>query len=413
MSIEKFFPDLAIRQRLYSGPLAVHIDAFAERLTIRGYAASTARERLRLIANLSRWLDRHKLAAGSLNEPCICQFLDDRSRRGYAARDNASTCRILLAYLREDGCVPAAPTIIDDSPFYSIEHDYAKYLSQERGLAPATLLNYLPIVRRFLTERFGAGPVKLNALCAQDVHQFILRQAHKVSPGHAKLIVTALRSLLRYLHQRGDMAMDLAGAIPGIANWRLTHLPKALTAEQVESLLACCDQSTATGQRNYAILLLLARLGLRAGEVVAMTLDDIQWETGLLTVRGKGLHHETLPLPQDVGEALAHYLRYRRPQCKTRRVFIRLRAPHQGFTTSAAICDVVRRALARAGLNPACKGAHLLRHSLATRMLSNGASLAEIGAILRHRQPQTTQIYAKVDVKALRTLAQPWPGGVA
>jgi site-specific recombinase XerD len=144
-----------------------------------------------------------------------------------------------------------------------------------------------------------------------------------------------------------------------------------------------------------------------------MTLDDIQWETGLLTVRGKGLRHETLPLPQDVGEALAYYLRYWRPQCKTRRVFIRLRAPHQGFTTSAAICDVVRRALARAGLNPACKGAHLLRHSLATRMLGNGASLAEIGDILRHRQPQTTQIYAKVDVKALRTLAQPWPGGVA
>ncbi len=209
------------------------------------------------------------------------------------------------------------------------------------------------------------------------------------------------------------MAMDLASAIPGIANWRLTHLPKALTAEQVESLLLCCDQSTATGQRDHAILLLLARLGLRAGEVVAMTLDDIQWETGLLTVRGKGLRHETLPLPQDVGEALAHYLRYRRPQCTTRRVFIRLRAPHQGFTTSAAICNVVRRALARAGLNPACKGAHLLRHSLATRMLSNGASLAEIGDILRHRQPQTTQIYAKVDVKALRTLAQPWPGGVA
>ncbi len=413
MSIEKFFPDLAIRQRLYSGPLAAHIDAFAERLTTQGYTASTARERLRLIANLSRWLDRHKLAAGSLNEPCICQFLDDRSRRGYAARDNASTCRILLAYLREDGCIPAAPTITDDSPFYSIEHDYAKYLSQERGLAPATLLNYLPIVRRFLIERFGADPVKLNALCAQDAHQFILRHAHKVSPGYAKLIVTVLRSLLRYLYQRGELAMDLAGAIPGIANWRLTHLPKALTAEQVEHLLACCDQSTATGQRNYAILLLLARLGLRAGEVVAMTLDDIQWETGLLTIRGKGLRHETLPLPHEVGEALAHYLRYRRPQCKTRRVFIRLRAPHQGFTTSAAICDVVRRALARAGLNPACKGAHLLRHSLATRMLSNGASLAEIGDILRHRQLQTTQIYAKVDVKALRTLAQPWPGGVA
>jgi site-specific recombinase XerD len=413
MSIETFFPDPTIRQRLYSGPLAAHIDVFAQRLTTGGYAASTAREKIRLIANLSCWLDHHKLTADSLNEPCICQFLDDRSRRGYTARDNAAFCRIFLAYLREIGCIPAAPTIIDDNPLYSIEHDYAKYLSQERGLAPTTLLNYLPIVHRFLTERFGTGPVRLKELRPQDIHQFILRRAYKVSPGHAKLIVTTLRSLFRYLHQRGDIAMDLTGAILGIANWRLAHLPTILTADQVEHLLACCDQSTPAGQRNIAILLLLARLGLRAGEVVAMTLDDIQWETGLLTIRGKGLRHETLPLPQDVGEVLAHYLRYLRPLCKTRRVFIRLKAPHQGFTTSAAICNIVQRALIRAELNPTCKGAHLLRHSLATRMLNNGASLAEIGDILRHRQLQTTQIYTKVDVKALRKLAQPWPGAVA
>ena len=413
MSIEVFFPDPTTRQRLYSGPLAAHIDAFAERLTTRGYAASTARERLRLIAHLSRWLDQQNLTADSLNELIICQFLDDRSQQGYAVRHNATTCHIFLGYLREVGCIPAAPTIIDDSLFYSIEHDYAKYLSQERGLAPATLLNYLPIAHRFLTERFDAGPVELQELCPQDVQQFILRHAYKVSPGHAKLIVTALRSLFRFLHQRGDMMMDLTGAIPAIANWKLTHLPKFLKVNEVEHLLSSCDQSTPAGQRNKAILLLLARLGLRAGEVVSMTLDDIQWETGLLTIRGKGLRHETLPLPGDVGEALAHYLRYLRPQCETRRVFIRLKAPHQGFTTSAAICDVVRRALAQAGLNPRCKGAHLLRHSLATRMLNGGASLTEVADILRHRQLQTTQIYAKVDVKALRKLAQPWPGGMA
>ncbi len=413
MIIEKLFPDPAIRQRLCNGPLATHIAAFAERLSSQGYAGSTAREKLRLVAGLSRWLGRRKLETDNLNEQRVRQFLDDRSRRGFEGRDNAATCRSFLAHLREVGCIPAAPVVIDNNAFYSIESDYARYLSQERGLAPATLLNYLPIMRRFLTEQFGTGPPKLNELCPQNTHQFILRHVHTVSPGQAKLIITVLRSFFRYLHQRGHVAIDLAGALPGVANWRFTHLPKALTVEQVERLLACCDQSTATDQRNYAILLVLARLGLRAGGVVAMTLDDIQWETGLCTIRGNGLRQAPPPLPQDVGEALAHYLRYRRPQCKTRRIFIRLRAPHQGFTTSAAICDVVRRALARAGLNPACKGAHLLRHSLATRMLSNGASLAEIGDILRHRQPQTTQIYAKVDVKALRTLAQPWPGGAA
>ncbi len=413
MTIEKFFPDPAIRQRLYSGPLATHIDAFAERLASQGYAGSTAREKLRLVAGLSRWLDRGKLEADHLNEQRIRQFLDYRSRRGFTGRDNAATCRTLLAHLREVGCIPAVPAVINDSAFYSIESDYARYLSQERGLAPATLLNYLPTVRRFLTERFGAGPPKLNELCPQDTHKFILRHAHTVSPAQAKLLVTALRSFLRYLYQHGHVALDLAGAIPSVANWRFTHLPKALRAEQVECLLESCDRSAAAGQRDYAILLLLARLGLRAGEIVIMTLDDVDWETGLLTIRGKGLRHETLPLPQDVGDALVKYLRYVRPRCTTRRIFIRLKAPYQGFTSSVAICDIVRRALARTGLDPAFKGAHLLRHSLATRMLSNGASLAEIGDILRHRQPQTTQIYAKVDVAALRALAQPWPGGVA
>lgn len=224
-------------------------------------------------------------------------------------------------------------------------------------------------------------------------------------------MVTALRSFFGFLRQRGDITSDLAGAIPTVANWRLTGLPLSLAPEQVEALLASCDQHTAIGQRDYAILLLLARLGLRAGEVVALTLDDIDWDTGTLTVRGKGGRQERLPLPQDVGEAMTNYLRQNRPHCALRRVFIRLHAPHCGFSSSSAIDDVVRRALVRTGLNPDHKGAHLLRHSLATRLLGSGASLEEIGQLLRHANPQTTEIYAKVDLRALRALAQPWPGG--
>ncbi len=196
-----------------------------------------------------------------------------------------------------------------------------------------------------------------------------------------------------------------------MADWRLSELPKSLEPEKVEHLLQNCNQSTAIGKRDYAILLLLARLGLRAGEIVAMTLDDINWEAGVVTIRGKGSRRDQLPIPQDVGEALATYLRHGRPPCAARRVFIRARAPRRGFSGSTAIDDIVRRALKRAHLDPIRKGAHLLRHSLATKMLAQGARLAEIGEVLRHSTINTTQIYAKVNLAALRELAQPWPGG--
>jgi len=204
----------------------------------------------------------------------------------------------------------------------------------------------------------------------------------------------------------------LASALFGVAHWRLSHLPKSLPPDQVERLLRCCDRSTASGQRDYAILLLLARLGLRGGEVLAMTLDDLDWERGEILIRGKGQRLEQLPLPKEVGTALVHYLRRVRPTCSTRKVFIRLKAPRRGLRQTS-ICCVVRRALQRAGLNPDFKGAHLLRHSLATKMLRRGASLGEIGQLLRHRQPTTTQIYAKVDIKALRAIGLPWMGGAS
>jgi site-specific recombinase XerD len=271
----------------------------------------------------------------------------------------------------------------------------------------------LRIVRRFLTERFGRGALRLAELKPQDLHRFIIRQVQRVSRVHGKMTVTALRSFLRFLLQRGAIHTDLACTLPVVANWRLSGLPRTLPSEQVEQLLASCDRSSLTGKRDYAILLLLARLGLRGGEVVAMTLDDLDWEQGEIVVRGKGQRLERLPLPEEVGAALACYLCDVRPACATRRVFIRMNAPQQGLAGPVAICCIVRRALRRAGLNPAFKGAHLLRHSLATDLLRHGASLEEIGQLLRHRQPTTTQIYAKVDIAALRGIALPWPGGAS
>jgi integrase/recombinase XerD len=199
----------------------------------------------------------------------------------------------------------------------------------------------------------------------------------------------------------------LAGGLSGVAHWRLSHIPKFLAPGEIKRLLKSCDRHTLAGQRDYAILLLLARLGLRGGEVLAMTLDDLDWERGEVLVRGKGQRLERLPLPTDVGAALVNYLRHVRPGCSSRKVFIRLKAPRHALRQSG-ICCVVHRALKRAGLSPTFKGAHLFRHSLATQMLRRGASLGEIGQLLRHRQPTTTQIYAKVDIEALRGIALPW-----
>jgi len=222
---------------------------------------------------------------------------------------------------------------------------------------------------------------------------------------------TALRTFLRYLQLRGDIAIDLAVCVPSVANWRLSTLPKFLQPHQVQSVLDQCDRQTHRGQRDYAILLLLARLGVRACEVVTLTLDDINWNAAELTIQGKGARRAKLPLPHDVGEALARYLKQGRPSCSSRRVFIRLRAPLQGFANSIAISTIVARALKKAGVDSPCTGAHLFRHTLATQMLHQGASLEEISQLLRHQSFNTTTLYAKVDLTALRPIAQPWPGG--
>lgn len=391
-------------------PLGSHVDGFATLLARDGYAPSTVQGKLQLLVELSRWLKRRNLATADLDEKRLNLFLTYRRRHG-ARRGDASTARQLLAHLRGTGCIPTPPESAVDTPLSRIQRDFARFLSAERGLKPVTVVDYLRTVRRFLLDRFGREEPRLDALCAHDVEQFIVQRARSVRRSYAKVMVTALRSFLRFLQQRGAITTDLAAAVPTVANWRLSHLPKSLAAEQVARLLACCNRSAPAGQRDYAILLLLARLGLRAGEVVAMTLDDLDWEAGEFLVHGKGDRVERMPLPQDVGAAVVDYLRHGRPRCSTRRVFIRIKAPHRGFAGAAAICDVLRRALARAGLDPEFKGAHLLRHSLATDLLRRGASLDEIGQLLRHCHPNTTQIYAKVDIDALRGISLPWPGG--
>jgi len=408
MKIDRTGAFAAPTQRVCVGPIASHIDCFAKFLADQGYARNTVTSKYLLVADLSHWLKRRRLPLAHLDEGKLKEFHVDHRRS--IRRGDVASGQQLLNWLRGVRVVPASPQTVDRSGLGRLTHDYERFLSSQRGLAPATLSSYLPIVRRFLTERFGSSAVRVEDLRPRDLHRFILRQVPRGSRNYAKLVVTALRSFLRFLFQRGAIKTDLLTGVLAVANWRLSHLPKSLPPNQVERLLQCCDRSTPSGQRDYAILLLLARLGLRGGEVLAMTLDDPDWDRGEIVVHGKGQRLARLPLPKDVGVALAHYLRHVRPACSTRKLFIRMKAPRDGLRLSA-ICCVVRRALKRAGLNPDFKGAHLLRHSLATNMLRRGASLGEIGQLLRHAQPTTTQIYAKVNIVALRRIALPWMGG--
>jgi site-specific recombinase XerD len=287
--------------------------------------------------------------------------------------------------------------------------EYCEFLTNERGLSRETLKNYLPVVRRLLVRKFGAGEMLLDQLSVADINGFILHESSTFSNKRVQLTTSALRSFFGFAHARGHISAPLAAAIPAVADCGRSDLPRFLEPEQVRQILKSCDRSTACGRRDYAVLQLLARLGLRSGEIATLCLEDIDWRNGDILIRGKSAREERLPMPAEVGRAVVAYLRKDRPRCTCRRVFIRMKAPHVGFSSSVAVTDILLRALLRTGIRAKCKGVQLLRNSLATRMLQRGASLAQIGQILRHQLPQTTEIYATVDFAALRKIAQPWP----
>ena len=409
--MEQFYKDPRTPLRMREGPLGAYVDDLALQLSDEGYARASVRYALQLVADLGRWMARRKIVATQLIPEHLDRYLDYRSRHRRCRPGDATIVGRLLKLLREKGIVATAAPI-KRTPAQQLEEEFRQYLERERRLAPATVLLYLPFARGFLAECFADGEPRLNSLRASDVVRFVQQEAARLHhPKRAKLMTSALRSFLQYARYRGLISIDLRSSVPTVANWSMASLPRALSSDDVERLLAHCNRHTATGCRNWAILLLLARLGLRAGEVVGLTLDDLDWDRGELCIRASGGNSDRLPIPQDVGAALADYLRRLRPACSCRQVFIRMKAPHRGFASSVAICSIVRRALKHAGLNPAHKGAHLLRHSVATHLLRQGASLAEIGELLRHRNQQTTMIYAKVDLDMLRPLALPWPRG--
>jgi integrase/recombinase XerD len=385
------------------GPLAGFAEGFAADLTGRlGYSPLTAVNHLYVMAHLSRWLGEQGLVPAELSAGRAEDFAACRRAAGYTSFVSVRGLAPLLGYLRGLGVVPAAGGTGPVTAVQALAEGYRSYLAGERGLSAGRVEGYVREACLFLAGRAE----RVGELTAAEVTQFVVAGCGCRGPGAAKNMVTALRSLLRYLYLSGAVAVRLDGAVPAVAGCRDAGLPKALPAGQVAALLASCDRGRPAGRRDFAVLTLLARLGLRAGEVAALELGDIGWRGGELLVRGKGRREERLPLTADAGEAIAGYLRDGRPPGGSRNVFLRACAPYDALS-AGGVKSVVRRACDRAGFPRA--GAHRLRHSAATGMLRAGASLEEVGQVLRHRAAATTAIYAKVDDSALSILARPWP----
>lgn len=391
------------------GPLAPYAEGFRVELERLGYTPLTAATHVRLLAHLSRWLAREGVDGSGLTPAVVDAYFAERRAAGYVGHVTGRALQPLLGYLQRLGVVSVPAPEVPASPEGRLLASYRDYLITERGLAAATVELNVRMVRPFLLDRLRVrnGRLDLDQLTAGEVTAFVVAQSRQ-RPKSVQRMLTGLRSLLGFLHVVGIIDGSLASAVPAVAGWTQSGLPKALDGQQVAALLACCDERTPTGRRDLAILTVLVRLGLRAGEVAALMLDDIDWRRGEITVRGKGNRHDRLPLPADVGERIVAYLRDGRPgAAQDRAVFVRAQAPYRGLTSNA-VTTVVVCAGRRAGLGMI--GAHRLRHSAATAMLRSGASLTEIGQTLRHVRPLTTALYAKVDLDGLRGLARPWPG---
>jgi integrase/recombinase XerD len=392
------------------GPLARHATGFRRELVRLGYTPNATCDQLRLMAHASRWLTARGLGADELTPALVEDFLVHRRGEGYTLWLSTKAMVPMLGYLRGLGAVPTPPPVVPASQTELLQEHYRAYLVQERGLASGTIAGYLHVAMLFFAARAVDGDLHLDQLHAAEVSEFVLAECAPRSVGSAKYIVCGLRSLLRYLYVAGHTEAALDAAVPTVASWRLAGLPITFGRSEVARLLASCDRRTSFGRRDYAVLVLLSRLGLRAGEVAALELADIDWRTGELVVRGKGRRAERLPLPADVGEALAGWLRRGRPRCECTTVITRVRAPHRP-RTSGGVSHIVVAACRRAGLPKV--HAHRLRHTAATEMLRAGASLPEVGQVLRHASVLSTAIYAKVDRDRLRGLALPWPGSAS
>lgn len=395
------------------GPLAPYFEPYAEHLADRGYSQVSYWKKTFLISEFSRWLGVQGIEAGKITAEHGAAFLRDRAQHHILKQDDPTSLSGILTWLRGAGIIESQPVAAGEG--FRTEpmlQEYADWLREERGLAPSTIENYTGYVRRFLANISGADEPHLAAISACHITDYIRCNVPRDRTfSHAKNTVTSLRSFFRFARYRDYIQTDFAAVVPNVAGWSMASIPRAMPAADVRKLLAESRLwRTPAGRRDHAILLLLARLGLRAREIVRLELEDVDWSQGCLRIHGKGGEERPLPLPHDVGEALASYLRDGRPKSICRRVFLRSRAPFDGLGSTSDICQIVHRAIDRAGIEAAITGSHQLRHALAVDMLRQGLSLTEIGQMLLHRSPEATRRYAKVDLDSLRAVALPWPG---
>jgi len=391
------------------GPLGPFVEGYRSRLLSVGYTPGTVEGMLKVLGQLGRWMQTEGLEPAELNEAHVERFLTARRGEGNPKVPGMRSFVALLEYLRDEHVIPVV-VVLPPSALEELVASYREWLTSERGLAAPTVLRYENSARRFLREYATAGDgVSVQALTGVDVIGFVLAESARVSLGAVKGRVTELRSLLAFLFLRGLIPVALATAVPPVAAWRDTAIPKTLTATDVQALVDSCDRTRPSGVRDYAIIVMVARLGLRSAEVARLQLGDVDWRAGEVLIRGKTRRQDRLPLPVEVGQALATYLHDARPGIQDRAVFVTCRAPYRGIQPDL-VKAAVRRACLRCGFPPV--GAHRLRHALATEMLGQGASLIAISQVLRHQDLATTAIYAKVDIGGLRTVAAPWPGSL-
>ena len=412
MNAEEYLGRSRLFRRLKRGPDGQLVEVYAARLAKDGLARHGTWRCLNLVGDLLGWMTSSRLKLTDLDERIVERYLRHRAVKQPIQPGDWAALKRLLSVLRDAGTIASA-TLPPIDPQDQIFEAFGDYLRRERGLAPKSILRHLPVIRRFLHEVCPAGEGDLSKISQEDVARYVERHARDWSPNSGKAMCWSLRAFFRYLHHKGLNRLALAGCVPSIRRWKLSSLPTYLSAAQVQKVLDCCDRATAMGRRDYAILMMLAKLGMRAAEVATLMVDDIDWRSGEMLVRAKGRQRATMPIPPDVGAAVVAYLRDGRPKSSCRRLFLRTPAPNVGFASGSAISMIAKSALERAGIRGyAHQGAHIFRHSLATELLRSGATLSEIGQLLRHESHDTTRIYAKVDVEALRTLSLPWPGGV-
>ncbi len=388
-----------------------HIEPFLKHLRAAGYAERTLRKKRTVAKAFARWASRKQIAGNDLNDGHIAAFASRSPRiRKAHVKFELAAMRLFFEYLRSYAGLQRPALQNDVSAADALLKNYKDYLHEDRGLTENSLLVYVPFIRDFLAaQTTQTGDVSPGSFGALIIRNFILEHTLDRSSEYARLLCTALRSFFRFLLLHGQISRDLSNAVPTFRKYRQCVPPAFLSPSEVEQVLAATG-STLSGRRDHAILLLLARLGLRGGEVVTLELDDIRWRAGEIVVRGKGRMVDHLPLLSDVGEALALYIREDRGVSSSRRIFLRTWAPRTGLTGPAAVGHIVRRALAQAGVRRSGRGAaHLFRHGLATKMIRHGASMSEIAEVLRHRSQTTTAIYAQVSFEALRAVALPWP----